>query len=330
MAKKKVSMAIAVQATAIVSTRLQELETIFEKGMRHAVEALKEIKDAKLYKELGHQTFESYMEVRWCKTRQWGYQQLTWLKAVEALEHQNVKTPLQNLSVDAAQTFRSWENRPDVFVAAYEYTVANGEEPNKENLEKNARVQADYLSECSHIPDLSYKEFEAWKTLGKMDTDWAWQPDAKDSFETVLSYCKEHQKRPTLNQVAKIVRGEKFLEFVKELQPIADEQTTLRAMQDRVEKLKREKREKGQQALDALRRAETELNEKEIALGKVPSAPPEEPTKEEEDKEFEDMTELLTDILKRVKIVSKYAANLDADQLKLVEPRRPSSPSRPS
>jgi len=67
----------AVLSVAEVSL-LSDLEGVIERGLDTYVEvgnALAEIRDKRLYRQ-GYSTFESYVQARWGRVRQWAYQQI--------------------------------------------------------------------------------------------------------------------------------------------------------------------------------------------------------------------------------------------------------------
>lgn len=69
------------------SGRLVELEGVIERGLKTVVEvgdALREIRDGKLYKE-HYSTFEDYCQDRWGWTRQRAFQQIQAVHTIEAL-----------------------------------------------------------------------------------------------------------------------------------------------------------------------------------------------------------------------------------------------------
>lgn len=51
---------------------LERLEAIFKRGHREAVVALREIRERKLYRVRGYDTFDKYMAEVWDRTRQVG------------------------------------------------------------------------------------------------------------------------------------------------------------------------------------------------------------------------------------------------------------------
>lgn len=62
--------------TEIVTRKLEELEAVIERGLETFIEvgqALKEIRDNRLYKEIGYTRFEDYCRERWSFERSYAY-----------------------------------------------------------------------------------------------------------------------------------------------------------------------------------------------------------------------------------------------------------------
>src|SRR5262245_8383461 len=79
---------------------LFRLEAEFEGGVRHAIEALREIRQRKLYRE-NFATFDDYIDRRWQKTRQWATQMTNWLRRQELLEAQTGNESYQISETDS-------------------------------------------------------------------------------------------------------------------------------------------------------------------------------------------------------------------------------------
>ena len=239
---------------------LLHLEAKFEKGFRQAIEALKQIKGDKLYREVGFTTFEDYLQIRWSRTRSWAYQQLTWLDAVEYLEAQNVQSPLQNLSVDAAQVFKHWESRPEVFYGAFKRIVQDKAEPTKERLEQETAVQADFLADQYRTPDLTFQEYQAYRRLDALPVDHSFPEDVQ-SVEQCIAICQEMKARPTLETICKVARGEALSDLVDQLMPLVQKAAEIKKLEARLMELEQIKRDENQKYLDEIHKLEEMIAE---------------------------------------------------------------------
>ena len=97
--------------TSRKGSKLEQLESIVEKGQRESIAALREIRENKLFKE-NYKTFDEYMSQRWNRTRQWATHQIAWLRRQELLEEiagdQFGKPPYQ-LTVAEADVLKALE-----------------------------------------------------------------------------------------------------------------------------------------------------------------------------------------------------------------------------
>jgi hypothetical protein len=103
---------------------LTRLENQFVKGTRAQAEALRDIREKKLYRE-DFSTFDDYVLVRWAKTRPWVTQNTNWLRIIEWLE-QSGKLAYR-LSVKEANylvALEKYDAYPDLFIRAMEDAIA--------------------------------------------------------------------------------------------------------------------------------------------------------------------------------------------------------------
>jgi hypothetical protein len=73
---------------------LEEVMDQDDKGHRKAVEAMREIRERKLFRLRDYDTFDDYVECHRGRTRQWATQEINWLRACECLESHG-KAPYQ-------------------------------------------------------------------------------------------------------------------------------------------------------------------------------------------------------------------------------------------
>jgi hypothetical protein len=216
---------------ALAVTLTQEIKD----HLRSAQRIIWRMHKEKLWEELGYYSFGEYILVEFIHKRNWGYKQITLVKAADALEAKGIVNPLANLSPEAAQVFRKWENRPEVFTLAYQQIVERDEKPTQARLAAECEVQNDYLLETELTPGLTQEEYQAWnkielpKPFG-LDNEYA-------TTESLLSECKRQRGKPPLKRITKLVRGDDLLSFVKELEPVAVDLAKLKEIDAEIEKL---------------------------------------------------------------------------------------------
>jgi hypothetical protein len=237
--------------------RLKRFEAQMEQGFRSYVEGLRVVLTERLYRAMGYHSVEDYMQGRWAKTRRWAYDQLMWLSTVQFLESKNVTNPLQNLSVDAAQVFRQWQNRPEIFYLAYRRVVETGDEPTKDRLEREAEVQQAYLLEADSIPELTFAEYEAYQRLDSLPSDYSLE--ATTAAELIRK-SRERVHKPYLSQLAAVARGEELVKVVDALAPLSAEVAKVHDLKKKKDTLQKQKREQTQALTEQIREVTAELD----------------------------------------------------------------------
>jgi hypothetical protein len=223
-----------------------------------AIRKLGRMHAEKLWQELRYASFEEYVLLEFGKTRKWGYDELTRLRAVEYLESKGVTDPLQNLSKEAALVFRKWEFRPEVFVLAYQQIVERDEQPTQERLEKECHVQSDYLHEASQTPDLTQEEYRSYQTLDALPYTYQLDKDFQSAGELVEA-CRSLKRRPPLKAMARVARGADLVVLVRELEPLCAEAAKLKGLKEKKAGLEKQKREKIKELADELQKVEDEI-----------------------------------------------------------------------
>ena len=236
---------------------LQKLEKKFAKGQRESAAALREIRERKLYRQ-DFPSFDTYVETRWHKTRQWATQLINWLRRSELLQAIG-KDPYQSLTVDDAQALGPLEEHPELFVTALEEAQeeANraGKKRTKKHLQEAVKRRTDYLSLLANVgvPDLTYEESRALARLGAArqskpnfveEAKATAQTEGRPLSDCLLEVCQSRHFLPPDNQLLAVARG-------KDLESLVQPLVALKAHWDEIAELQ-EKRRKLVDELDEI------------------------------------------------------------------------------
>jgi hypothetical protein len=229
---------------------------------RNAIYKLRRVHAEKLWQDLGYTSFGEYVLLEFRKCRKWGYDALTLLRAEECLEARGVADPLRTLSTEAALVFRKWENRPEVFVLAYQQIVERGEQPTQERLEHECGVQNDYLLEASQSPDLTQEEYRAYLRLSALP--YTYQLDKNfQSAADLLEACRSLKRKPPLKAITQVARDGDLVALVQQLEPLSAEVARVKELKQQKADLEKEKRDLVKDLTEKIRQKDAEIEQAE-------------------------------------------------------------------
>jgi hypothetical protein len=283
----------------------------------------------KLWKELGYSGFEQYMNMEFCKSRSWGYDIIVWQEAMDVLDANGIV--MAQLSQDAAQVYREYKDRPEVFVQAFRQLLERGENnPSQEVLRAECKLQADYLYEIGLSDDLTQEEFQAYRKLQGLKESWQLEDFVKAGGatpETLVKECTRLVRKPALRILTQVVRGPELIALVDTLEPVAKEAAKVPELHKKMPDIK-EKRREANKGVNLLKKEEDALQaEIDRLTGKEPEKPeqPEQPD-DDEDKDPADLAadaaQFCLELLQKdgIKYVLRIALALDvlANHLEVV------------
>jgi hypothetical protein len=218
---------------------LLRLEAIMDEGAkkhREAVEALREIRERKLFRRRGYDTFDDYVEGHRGRTRQWATQEINWLRACECLEASG-KGPYQ-FSKQAIQPAaylleRDPEGFCEVYLAAAAKALPVTENAVRESLKDYQRfVQLrgdwDCWQESAKVPEAERVPVTK-EEAALLDFPWERRSyatnlvdkakeKAKETGRTwqecLPEVCQEEQKTPMPVHLLAAVRGDDLKQVV--------------------------------------------------------------------------------------------------------------------
>lgn len=230
------------QVEADPKTELARLEGIFHRGQIESIQALRKIRDDKLFMAAGYDDFESYMADRLGKTPSWASHQIHWLRVIELLQAQGRVAP-SGLSVDAANTLHKLIDEPELMAAAYLEAAARGEKPTNVRVEAAVKRRSSYVTLRGKVPGLTWDEYTALDALGEERSflNVADRIDkTKPLVEAVVEIIRAEQKIPENDQLAKAVRGDDLIAACTQIKTLADRWRKLTDLQRRKEKKRAE------------------------------------------------------------------------------------------
>jgi hypothetical protein len=206
---------------------LARLEKVFADGHRDAIAALRDIREKRLFKSAGYDTFDDYMARRWGKTRQWATQEINWLRACELLQERTGKDTYQ-LSKESAAEFRRLIESPEELCHAYlraRKAAGNSADISKKIARGIVEEHSRYIGERDNqqkkqgadAPALTFGEFQFLEALGK---DRQSAPNlvaqarerAKESEKSLpdclAEVCQEKKALPTNEHLLNHFRGD--------------------------------------------------------------------------------------------------------------------------
>lgn len=234
----------------------QRLEKKFEKGVRDATAALREIRERKLYRE-EYASFDDYMAIRWQRTRQWATQQINWLRRMDLLEERGKDS--YQLTVDDAQVLGPLEEHPEEFLRAVEEAEAeaknSSKKRNKKMLQEAVDRQLAYIHERGQdgIPDdLTYDEYHnlaalAAKRLFKPNlVDEAQRKAAEGGRsleESLIEVCTDHHHFPCNSDLLEIARGDALRRLLAPLAAMQKQWSEVAELEEEKQALERKMEE---------------------------------------------------------------------------------------
>jgi hypothetical protein len=216
--------------------RLEAVMDEGEKKHREAVEALREVRDRKLFRKRGYDSFDDYVECHRRRTRQWATQEINWLRACECLEARG-KGPYQFSKQAVQPAAYLLESDPEGFCEVYLGAAAKAlpvtENAVKESLkdylhfvqlrdewarwQDNAKVpeaeRAPVTKEEAELLDFPWERRSYATNLVEKAKEKA-QQTGRTWQECLAEVCREERKTPMPVHLLAAARGDDLKEVV--------------------------------------------------------------------------------------------------------------------
>jgi hypothetical protein len=278
------------------------LEQTFEAKQDEAAEAIIEINERRLYREQ-YQTFEAYLQLRWHRSKSWGYGMIAWHRRKQLLKAAGIES-IAHFGLEDSDILAELEDHPEEFVRAV--VTANKRHEEKPRLKwktilKDVKEeQVRFLAAKARFnlrPALAWEEFQTYRSLPDVPNKAIWAGISFDKVETVaagekislrlalLQICKEEPAPPQPEVILRCARGADFLSLCEEIKDVQYErrkarsrERTRRRMEDEwaIEDAARQK-EKEKQAGNIIQLPGAALdstNKIILSAGSTPPSPP--------------------------------------------------------
>jgi hypothetical protein len=308
----------------------QQLTKEIRADIHSAMTKLWRVQREELWRELNYTGFEEYCLMEFNKTRKWGYEQITMVKAGNALAAKGVENPLANLSKEAALVYRQWENRPEVFTLACLQILEDDGALTKKALEAECPIQAEYLRQADLVSGWTQEEFRAYRKLDHIAHSYEINEfivNSRPNADQLGGECLRLKKKPGITDLAKVVRGADLVKLVADLEPLARDMAKVPELQKALAELK-EKRKRANEIKTEFDK-DIHAHEQEIAkLRGVAQQPQQEEEEEEEEDQaykeaYEDFTKDVRDYIERLalglEVVADHTDELSDDVKKDVD-----------
>lgn len=178
------------------SMSLRELDDLYRKNNRGAVESMRHIRDFERFKEpgfdgfdSGFNSFEAYLEAIHAADRSTIWRQINWLTIVEFLEEHGID--YNSKSAPTANCYKMFNEDQDMFLRACKQAVKDGQKLTGANVAYVARMLHQYdIDPSSQEPPQTYEE---WRERNSIPMVKAHNRKEKAKEAAGVAECNEDQ-----------------------------------------------------------------------------------------------------------------------------------------
>lgn len=211
-------------------TEFERLETEFQTGQRASIEALREIRQRRLYREQ-FPSFDAYLAQRWARTRQWVTQQVNWLRCVERLE-KNGKDSYRLTADDAQVVCHLADKDPELFMLALEHADREATNAHRRRKKSDLEAAVTMVRRFSFLREQTESDptFDDFLVLSPLDAfvrsesfnlvkeaQEESQQDGSSLSECLVRLCDRHHTLPANDHLLAVARGDALRQLVTPL-----------------------------------------------------------------------------------------------------------------